>query len=589
MDLIGGYGSDEDTDSTPSTIPQSQLIHAPMCSAPLVSVSSKAPSQLVKHNQKSLMNNPSANVVLAPMNGPAHPFKFNVAPVGAKQAGMGQIEETAIEDWTFNEQYQTYQRSGFAMDSSSNAVLGDYEAYVQSNGDTAQTVRVKKTKKEKRKRGEQELADAAAEIGDGLDGPWAPEPKTEEEIVEEVQEVTPEVVEDTVTEDTKPEAEEPQLPANMHIVEPDEEEEMWERVNERKISYTLPPRPNRGSYINEAKSTFHGGELFDYQGRSWVTPPSGIRPGDGDHECFIPKKCIKKYTGHTKGVQAIEFFPGTGHLILSASLDGKCKIWDVYGDRNVKRTYVGHNEAVRSIHMSNDGMMFLSSAFDRYIRLWDTETGQVKGTFSNRKMAYQVKFYPNDNNIFLAAASDNKIYQWDARTGGVVQEYNYHLQPCSTITFFDEGRRFVSTSDDKKILVWEYDIPVPIKYIQDPTMHSVPSVTLSPSGTHFAGQSMDNSIVVYQCGEKVKQLRRRVFRGHSNSGYACQVGFSPNEKFLISGDAQGKLHVWDWKTTKPFRKFQAHDSGPCMGAIWHPLQPSWIATCGWDGLIKLWD
>ena len=52
---------------------------------------------------------------------------------------------------------------------------------------------------------------------------------------------------------------------------------------------------------------------------------------------------------------------------------------------------------------------------------------------------------------------------------------------------------------------------------------------------------------------------------------------------------QGKLHVWDWKSTKSYRKFQAHDGGPCMGAAWHPLQPSWIATCGWDGLIKLWD
>ena len=120
-------------------------------------------------------------------------------------------------------------------------------------------------------------------------------------------------------------------------------------------------------------------------------------------------------------------------------------------------------------------------------------------------------------------------------------------------------------------------------------MHSVPSVTVSPDQTHFVGQSMDNTVVVYQCGDKVKQLRKKLFKGHNNSGYACQVGFSPNMKFLISGDGTGKLNVWDWKTTKPFKKFQAHEGGPCIGAVWHPLKPSWIATCGWDGLIKLWD
>lgn len=211
------------------------------------------------------------------------------------------------------------------------------------------------------------------------------------------------------------------------------------------------------------------------------------------------------------------------------------------------------------------------------------------GTYTNRQMAYQVRFAPRDNNCFMMAGSDNKLYQWDSRTGQIEQEYNYHLQAVNTVTFFDEGRKFVSTSDDKKILVWEYGIPVPIKYIQDPGMHGLPYVAVHPSKTAFCGQSMDNTIVTYACGEKVKLMRKRVFRGHVNSGYGCQVDFSPNGQFVISGDGQGKLNVWDWKTTKSYRKFQAHDNGPCIGAAWHPLQPSWIATCGWDGLIKLWD
>lgn len=214
------------------------------------------------------------------------------------------------------------------------------------------------------------------------------------------------------------------------------------------------------------------------------------------------------------------------------------------------------------------------------------ETGKAIGTFSNRKMAYCVRHCPRDDRMFLAACSDNRIYQWDTRTGEVVQEYNYHLQACNAVLFVDGGSKFVSTSDDKKVLVWEVGIPVPVKYIQEPDMHSLPSLSAlhPPDEAFFAAQSMDNSIVVYSAGEKVRQVKKRVFRGHNNSGYACQLGFSPNGKFLMSGDGLGQLVFWDWRSGKIFKKFHAHESGPCMGAVWHPLRPSRVATCGWDGL-----
>lgn len=45
----------------------------------------------------------------------------------------------------------------------------------------------------------------------------------------------------------------------------------------------------------------------------------------------------------------------TPSLNTSASLDGKCKIWDVYNERQVKRTYSGHSAAVRCVNFNEDG------------------------------------------------------------------------------------------------------------------------------------------------------------------------------------------------------------------------------------------
>ena len=71
--------------------------------------------------------------------------------------------------------------------------------------------------------------------------------------------------------------------------------------------------------------------------------------------------------------------------------------------------------------------------------------------------------------------------QYDINTGEITQEYDQHLGPVNTITFVDENRRFVTTSDDKTIRAWDFDIPVVIKYIAEPHMHSMPAVTLHPS------------------------------------------------------------------------------------------------------------
>lgn len=49
--------------------------------------------------------------------------------------------------------------------------------------------------------------------------------------------------------------------------------------------------------------------------------------------------------------------------------------------------------------------------YDRYIKLWDTETGQVVKRFSSRKIPYCIKFNPDKNkqHLFVAGTSDKKI------------------------------------------------------------------------------------------------------------------------------------------------------------------------------------
>lgn len=83
----------------------------------------------------------------------------------------------------------------------------------------------------------------------------------------------------------------------------------------------------------------------------------------------------------------------------------------MYNERRCIRTFFGHRQAVRDINFNNSGTRFLSAAYDRYIKLWDTETGQVCSRFTSRKIPYCVKFNPDKNkqHLFVAGTSDKKI------------------------------------------------------------------------------------------------------------------------------------------------------------------------------------
>jgi pre-mRNA-processing factor 17 len=165
-------------------------------------------------------------------------------------------------------------------------------------------------------------------------------------------------------------------------------------------------------------------------------------------------------------------------------------------DRKCVRTYMGHKEAVRDLYFTNDGLHFLSAGYDKLIHYWDTETGKAVKTFKLKKFPYCIRFNPDEDkqHTFLVGSSNKKIGQYDIRTGNRTQQYDEHLGAVNTITFIDNNRKFVSTSDDKKIFLWEFGIPVVVKHISEPEMHSITATDMHPSKKYFAGQSADNRV-----------------------------------------------------------------------------------------------
>ncbi|GAA5895842.1 WD40 repeat domain-containing protein [Sporobolomyces salmoneus] len=573
----------------------------------------------------SLITRPSDNVIFynasfsdlsKPVQGPSNPWGDDHNRLAKQNALTGHVEQQHFSEFSFAEQQRSFHVLGYAANPSLNAGIDEHTpAMVGNQGEVyrnggASVSQVKPARKDVR-------ATKRRRMGKGKVGVFEdPDEEDEEgegeEETGEGEEVTEEGEGEGATSGAgkrkKPKKEQKEYLGpwagwegeNLTVAVPTEEEYEEQELqggpllNKQERRRKLLEDANRKEVgFGEEKSVFHGKETHDYLGRTYLHVPLDVdgvnlRGNSGEQECFVPKKCVHTWSGHTKGVSRIQLFPGSGHLILSGSLDTRIKLWDVYQSGKCLRTFMGHSKAVHDVQFDNTGAQFLSSSFDRQMKLWDTETGQCKQAFSNGKIPYCIKFHPEQQNIFLAGMSDKKVIQYDMRSGEITQEYDQHLGPVNTITFVDENRRFITSSDDKTMRVWDFDIPVPIKLIADPTMHSMPAVGLHPNGKWMAATSLDNQIVLFGA-DTFKQNRKKRFAGHTIAGYACEPRFSPDGRYVSSGDGTGDMVFWDFKTSRIVSRIKKAHSKVIISHAWLPHESSKVVTSSWDGLIKLWD
>ncbi|THD20177.1 Pre mrna splicing factor pre mrna processing fac tor [Fasciola hepatica] len=483
--------SDDDSQRVKEATLPSRLLHSQLVPtvnvAPPVDHKDEFLSVIpVDPRTRELAHNPTYEQIYAPTYGPTNPFKSE-KQLAPKNMLTGLVEEAHVNPFAFENQHRTFMSYGYAQDPS---VEGGQDRQLVGEMENAELNKGKTVfEKAPKRKGDLRKRDSNWDpTSEDYTGPWA---KYKDEVSVSV---------------------------------PSEEDRVY-------LEAYLSKKATKRRCVEEApveeKSTLHIPSAVDYQGRSFLHAPHDIpnvnlRSTEPVDRCFLPKKLIHEWnSAHARGVAAIRLFPKTGHLLLSAGMDSKVKLWELYKERRIVRSYMGHRQAVRDIDFDNTGEHFLSASYDRYVKLWDTETGKCTNQFNLKRVAYCVRFNPDEDkqHLFLAGCADKKIL-------------------CV--------------------------------------------------GKYLICQSLDNQLVVFNIFAGFKRMRKKIFRGHMVSGYACTVDMSPDQRYIISGDGDGNLCLWEWKSTRLLTKWKAHE-GVCINSAWLPHETSKVVTAGWDGNIKLWD
>lgn len=526
MSLLNGYSSSDDDDDTGDTNIVSTV-------KPLTKVEPAPLAPKLTRNETNVAVVGEAPQVLVRNN-----------------AGYAVAE--AIDSATFDTQRRTFEQLGYARSIHNvNEVVGDVDKAQRNKKRDITELRA--GKKDSKRLKKQRSDKGKAEDLDGYSGPWAKyrSSSDEEDGVQDVEEL----------------GEEPQV----------EDEEAYQSDSEEENA-------------NPETTEFLGSSEVDYQGRTYMHVPTNVgvnlSSDESPGECFVPKKLIHKWDGHLRGTNRIQFFPNTNHLLLSCGNDNKIFLWSVYRKRECLRGYYGHSKPVKDINFNNDGTRFLSAGYDKFVKLWDTETGECLARFQLNSVPTVVKFNPFNDMEFLVGLSNHNIEHYDINEHKLIQKYDHHLGSINSITFL-ENKRFMSTSEDKTARVWDLQINIPIKLISDPTLHSMPFTRVHPEGKYIAAQSMDNTVLVFSTKDRYKTNKKKLFTGHNCAGFGIGIDFTPDGKTLISGDSSGLGVFWDWKTCKLIKKTKI-DSKAITQVCWNTKEVSKCAFAGASGPIFYW-
>ena len=78
-------------------------------------------------------------------------------------------------------------------------------------------------------------------------------------------------------------------------------------------------------------------------------------------------------------------------------------------------TLTGHENYVESVEFSPDGRTLASVDGDGALWLWDTETGEKKGTLT--KLVGTFEFSPDGTTLVSGDALTGRVMLWDTETG----------------------------------------------------------------------------------------------------------------------------------------------------------------------------
>ncbi len=320
---------------------------------------------------------------------------------------------------------------------------------------------------------------------------------------------------------------------------------------------------------------------------------------------------------HTAAVLSVEYSP-SGKELLSASRDGKIKVWDVaMRTANVSlhghRWWVWQARFVPPAEKSASPTRIVSVSQDATAIVWEDKTGNWSAadkikqlpTFRGHQGPIFAVAISSDGKTIATAGQDRRILLWDdsdleeidlakAVSSNQVQatradypELIGHTATIRSLSFAPTGKVLISGGHDNTVRIWNTSSNELVKTLRGHGRWVMSSV-VSADGQTVVSAAMDHSVRLWDIAgyEEMRVIRGKLLAGHEDAILAAD--FSPSSDRIVTASRDRTVKTWDFDTGKELQTFhEGHSYFTSNATVF--ASGTRLATAAADNSVRVWD
>ena len=177
-------------------------------------------------------------------------------------------------------------------------------------------------------------------------------------------------------------------------------------------------------------------------------------------KCWTTKNCLcfSTFNDHEGSITDIKFLPKKGNAILTSSIDGTVRAFDLVRYKNFRVLYPNKPTQFTCLAIEESGDIVCAGSNDPYnIFIWSLKTGQLIDTLSGHTGPISCLNFVSSSGTLSSSSWDQTVRTWDLMgKNGMIESFQHGSEVLQTV-FHPNSNDVITTTNGGSIYVWDQE------------------------------------------------------------------------------------------------------------------------------------